>query len=147
MPGSLIVSSQVANLSGSMASFENVSVSISFNIPKDNYPNLSCVYWKFSNPYVLLISIYHFHTVKMNYYRVGNGFWSTEGIQTVFVEGSNSILCLSNHFTSFAVLVDTTGYTTVIAMQFFSRVTLFNTLSLHPLYRNCLLLKHLPCLL
>ena len=46
-------------------------------------------------------------------FRIGSGFWSNAGIQTIFVEGSNSVICLSQHLTSFAVLVDTTGYTTV----------------------------------
>ncbi len=46
-------------------------------------------------------------------FSIGNGFWSNEGIETIFVAGSDSVMCLSQHLTSFAVLVDTTGYTTV----------------------------------
>ena len=115
IPSSLIISSQVADLNTS-TTFENDPVRISFDISRSNFSNPSCVFWQSSNPYVftILFKCTCCYNIKINNcYRVGNGFLSTEGIQTVFVEGSNSIFCLSNHLTSFAVLVDTTGYTTV----------------------------------
>lgn len=47
------------------------------------------------------------------FFSVGSGFWSTVGVETVYDEESNTLTCLSQHLTSFAVLVDTSGLTTV----------------------------------
>ena len=44
------------------------------------------------------------------------GGWSSDGIETVFDEGTQTVTCLSSHLTSFAVLVDVSGTTTVCIM-------------------------------
>ena len=46
-------------------------------------------------------------------FRIGNGFWSNAGVDTVNDEGTGLVVCKSQHLTSFAVLVDTTGVTSV----------------------------------
>ena len=45
--------------------------------------------------------------------RRGNGEWSSDGITTFYVNGSQQVLCNSTHLTSFAVLVDVSGVHTV----------------------------------
>ena len=40
---------------------------------------------------------------------IGEGSWSTEGINTVYVENTTDVRCESSHLTSFAVLVDVAG--------------------------------------
>ena len=40
---------------------------------------------------------------------IGEGSWSTEGINTVYVENTTNVRCESSHLTSFAVLVDVAG--------------------------------------
>ena len=49
--------------------------------------------------------------VNLFFIRAGNGVWSNSGIETIINE--DSVICLSQHLTSFAVLVDTSGVTTV----------------------------------
>ena len=55
-PGSLIISSQVGGQSGSEEvshSLQNNQSIITFEILEDNFSDPTCVFWQFSNPYVL----------------------------------------------------------------------------------------------
>ena len=45
--------------------------------------------------------------------RRGYGQWSSDGVTTLYVNGSQQVLCNSTHLTSFAVLVDVSGHHTV----------------------------------
>ncbi len=45
-------------------------------------------------------------------YSIGNGSWSTMNVRTLS-DGSNVVQCISEHLTSFAVLVDVRGITEV----------------------------------
>ena len=59
----------------------------------------------------MLITIKFLYTCS-----IGMGGWSSDGIETVFDEGTQTVACLSSHLTSFAVLVDVAGTTTVCIM-------------------------------
>ena len=56
------------------------------------------------------------HVKLISVHSIGMGGWSSDGIETVFDEGTQTVTCLSSHLTSFAVLVDVAGTTTVCIM-------------------------------
>jgi hypothetical protein len=95
-PGTVILSSQVGlprSDTSSPALLDN-PISISFSVLHQNFSSPSCVFWEFSIP-------------------IGKGSWSEANIDTD-TSDFPVIKCLTDHLTSFAVLVDVTGYTSNI---------------------------------
>jgi hypothetical protein len=87
-PGSRVVSTQV----GTSRSISG-TITLQFPLILQNVVNPQCVFWSFND--------------TQNFVTDG---WSSEGLRVgAFDESSGTVTCISNHLTSFAVLVDVSG--------------------------------------
>jgi hypothetical protein len=96
--GSVIVSVQIARDREFSESFKKFPVEINFPFEISNSTEGYCAFWNFS--------------AETDINATGLGGWSANGLNMTVLSNSD-VSCLSTHLTTFSILVDTTGVTTV----------------------------------